>query len=69
MGLEKTLKTISQLRFEKDVTQADLYRKTQIWMSKISGIENGYLKATEEEKKKIAKVLKVSVDTIEWGEN
>ncbi|KKM18665.1 hypothetical protein LCGC14_1663350 [marine sediment metagenome] len=23
----------------------------------------------EEEKKKIAKVLKVSVDTIEWGEN
>ncbi len=67
MTLEKELKTVKQLRFEKGITQADIYNKTTIWMSKISGIENGYLAATEEEKKKIAKFLKVRVDSIDWG--
>lgn len=68
MTLQKELKTLKQLRFEKDVTQADIYNKTAIWMSKLSGIENGYLVATEDEKKKIAKVLKVGVNSIDWGE-
>ena len=66
MGLKKKLKTVRVTRKGMGVTQPDIYRATQIWMSKISMIESGHVVATEEEKKKIAKFLKVKVDNIDW---
>ncbi len=67
MVLKKALRTIREVRNEKNITQADIFKETKIWIAKISGIENGYFQASEKEKKKIAKVLKVSVNSVDWG--
>jgi transcriptional regulator with XRE-family HTH domain len=69
MALQKGLKTLREVRNEKNITQADIFKETNIWIAKISGIENGYFKATDEEKNRIVKVLKVSVKSIDWGKN
>ncbi|KKM13578.1 hypothetical protein LCGC14_1714770 [marine sediment metagenome] len=69
MVLQKELKTLRNIRREKNVTQIQIFKKTKIWMSKISGIENGFLKANNEEKKLIARFLKVPVNSIDWGNN
>lgn len=67
MKLKKKLKSLRKTRKSQGITLADVYKKTKIWMAKLSGIENGYFKATEAEKKKIARVLKVAVGSIDWG--
>jgi transcriptional regulator with XRE-family HTH domain len=47
-------------RFEKRITQLQLFKKTAIWPSRISAIENGLLEARQDEKKKLAKALIVA---------
>ena len=66
MALRKKLKTLKQIRKEKNITLADVFKETRIWIATLSGIENGYFTPNEEKKKKIAKVLKVSVNSIDW---
>ena len=58
------LKTI---RAKKRVTQWDLRLKTEINQTKLSLLENGYLKPSEEEAKKIASALGVNVAEIQYG--
>lgn len=67
MALQKGLKTLKEVRDEKNITQADIFKETKIWIAKISGIENGYFQPTDKEKSMIARVLKVSVKSIDWG--
>ncbi len=66
MPLRKKLKTLKEIRKEKAIVLGDVFKATKIWMAKLSGIENGHFEATEEEKKKIAKFLRVKVDSISW---
>lgn len=47
------------MRFEKNITQIELYKRTGIWPSRLSLIENGHIEASDEEKKKLAKALGV----------
>jgi transcriptional regulator with XRE-family HTH domain len=44
------------------MSQLILFKKTGIWPSRISYIENGHLPAKEEEKKKLSKALGVEID-------
>jgi len=61
---------LKELRAYNRKTQWDLVLLTGINQSKISLLEQGYMKPTEEEKKKIANALSVDVNEIEWsGEN
>lgn len=47
-------------RFKREITQLELFKKTGIWPSKISYIENRYLEPNEVERKKLAAALNVS---------
>lgn len=53
---------IKEARFFKGKSQIQLWLKTGIHYSTISRIECGYIKPSEEQKKKMAKVLGVKVD-------
>jgi transcriptional regulator with XRE-family HTH domain len=44
-------------RFERNITQLQLYLVTGIWPSKISAIENDLLQPTEQEKERLAIAL------------
>ncbi len=67
MALRKKLKTLREIRKEKGMTLADIFKETKIWMATLSGIENGYFNPDEDKKKKIAKFLRVKVDSVDWG--
>jgi len=51
---------IKAYRFLKNKTQDDLMTQTRIDQSRISRIERGILKPTDEEKQKLAKALKTT---------
>ncbi len=53
---------LKKTRFRKGKTQIQLYKKTGIWPSKISYIENAYMEPTGKEKNKLARALDVEVD-------
>jgi transcriptional regulator with XRE-family HTH domain len=50
---------LRETRFKKSKTQIQLFKVTGIWPSRISYIENGYMEAKEEEKKKLSEALGV----------
>jgi len=52
---------LREVRFYKRVSQLELFKRTGVWPSKISAIENGLLEPSEREKRKLAKALKVAV--------
>lgn len=49
------------LRAEKRVTQERLEARTKISQTRISQIENGYVEATSDERRLLAKALRVNV--------
>ncbi len=53
---------LKEARFYKRIPQIQLWLKTGIHYSTISRIECGYIKPSKEQKKKMAKVLRVKVD-------
>ena len=55
------LKGLREVRFVRRVSQTALAVKTGIHQSKISRIENGLVKAREDEKKRLAKALRKPV--------
>jgi len=50
---------IKETRFKKNITQIELYKRTGIWTSRLSLIENGYINISGNEKAKLAKALGV----------
>lgn len=65
-------KTLKIIRIKRGITQWDLSHKTGIRNYKISLFENGHIEPNKEEKKKLAKALKVKIadifpDTIAKG--
>ena len=53
---------LKEARFFAKKPQIQLWIETGIHFSTISRIECGYIQATEEQKEKLAKALKVNVD-------
>ena len=51
------MNNIKKARFEKNITQIELYKRTGIWPSRLSLIENGHIEASDEEKEKLARAL------------
>lgn len=51
------MNNIKNMRFEKNITQIELYKRTGIWPSRLSLIENGHIEASDEEKGKLARAL------------
>ena len=51
------MNNIKKARFEKSITQIVLYKRTGIWPSRLSLIENGHIEASDEEKEKLARAL------------
>lgn len=62
MGNKKNL--LRKIRFDKGITQDDLFLETRIWPCKISKIERSIYPASQKEKKLIAKALRVSIKEI-----
>jgi transcriptional regulator with XRE-family HTH domain len=56
-----------EARIRRNMIQWDIRKKTGIHQSKISLIENGYIKPTEKEKMAIAQALNFGADEIEWN--
>lgn len=56
------MNNIKKARFEKNITQIELYKRTGIWPSKLSLIENGYLSANDAEKTRLSNALDVGKD-------
>jgi len=48
-------------RLLKGIGQLELFKRSGVWPSRISGYERGYFELSADEKRKLAKVLKVSV--------
>jgi transcriptional regulator with XRE-family HTH domain len=63
---KKSLNRLRDVRLLKRITQIQLKLLTGINQTKISWIENGLVKAREDEKKKLAQALTVKVEEI-WG--
>jgi transcriptional regulator with XRE-family HTH domain len=53
---------IKEARFKRNLTQIALYKRTGIWASKLSLIENGYIKVSDHEKEKLARALRFKID-------
>ena len=51
------MNNLRKARFEKRCSQIRLFKKTGIWPSRISHLENDHLKATKTEKIKLAAAL------------
>jgi len=60
---------VKEARFKKGKTQIQLFKETGMWPSRISYIENGYMKPSKKEKKKLANALSVEVDWLFPKEN
>lgn len=56
-----------EARAKKRVTQWDLRKLVGISQSKVSLIENGFVKPSEEEKTAIAKALGFGASDIDWN--
>ena len=57
-----------EARARKRFTQWDIRLATGIHQSKLSLIERGYVKPSNEEKEALAGALGVSIDEIQWPE-
>lgn len=57
---------LREARFFTKVSQWELQRRTGVFQSRISVIENGYVAPREEEKIKLAKALGLKPEQIEW---
>jgi transcriptional regulator with XRE-family HTH domain len=55
---------VREARFHKRMSQMLLFRKTGIWPSRISYIENGYMEPNDKEKQKLAKALEVEIEEL-----
>ena len=53
---------LRQARLKIDMSQLELMKKTGIYFSTISRIERGWLKPSEEQKKKLADALNVKIN-------
>jgi len=53
---------LRQARLKIDMSQLELMKKTRIYFSTISRIERGWLKPSEEQKKKLAEALNVQIN-------
>jgi len=53
---------LRQARLKIDMSQLELMKKTKIYFSTISRIERGWLKPSEEQKKKLADALNVKIN-------
>ena len=60
---------VKEARFKKGKTQIQLFKETGMWPSRISYIENGYMKPSKKEKKKLTNALHVKVDWLFPKEN
>lgn len=54
------MNNIKKIRFERNLTQIQLYKMTGIWPSRLSLIENNHIEALEGEKQKLTRSLCVS---------
>ncbi len=58
---------LREARFKKNLTQWDIVLPSGIPQSKFSLIERGFIEPSEEEKRQIAKILKVKPKEINWS--
>jgi len=56
--MEELMNRLREARFKRNLTQIALYKRTGIWASKLSLIENGYIKVSNHEKAKLARALR-----------
>lgn len=56
------MNNLRRVRLSVDISQLELMRRTGIYFSTISKIERGWVKPTKKQRKKLARVLKVSED-------
>ena len=63
--MEAKAMELKEARFKRRLTQWSLSKITNVHQSRISLIENGY-KASENEKKALAKGLSMKVEDIDW---
>jgi transcriptional regulator with XRE-family HTH domain len=56
---------LKETRFKRQMSQWELSKQSGVHQSRISLIENGH-PAKNEEKKKIAKILNIDPNDIEW---
>jgi transcriptional regulator with XRE-family HTH domain len=59
---------LREIRFFKIMNQYELANSSHVHQSRISLIENGYVKPRPDERVRLAKALHVSPEEI-WGEN
>ncbi len=55
---------LRKIRFDRQLTQDDLYVVTSIWPAKISKIERGVFLPSSKEKKLLSKALKTPIHEI-----
>ena len=56
------MNNLRQARLEADKSQLQLMKETNIYFSTISRIERGWLRPSEEQKKKLADALNVKIN-------
>jgi transcriptional regulator with XRE-family HTH domain len=66
--MEARTMELREARFKRGITQYSLSKITGVHQSRISLIENGY-KASEKEKRALAKGLGVKVEDVSWQNN
>jgi predicted transcriptional regulator len=57
---------LREIRARLRVSQWDLRQKTGIHQTKISLFEKGHIKLSDNERRRIAKALKVAINDIDW---
>lgn len=62
------MKTLKEIRFEKNVTQLEMYIRCGVSQARISLMENGKYIPSEDERKKLAEALGMSENEIRWPE-
>ena len=65
----KVLTDLKKVRLEKGLTQQEVADKTNISISMLAMMENGYRRGSDETKIKLAKFYKKSVESLFFGNN
>ena len=60
----RNISKLKKSRFEKNITQWELSRRSHVPQSKISLIESGYIIPSDLEKKQLSRALKCRVEDI-----
>lgn len=66
--MKEEMNNIKESRFKKNITQIELYKRTGIWPSRLSLIENSHIEASEGEKVRLARALGFKKDWL-FSEN